>query len=153
MGPTYSCPLLGCRLGHVEVRDRITTFGVYKTITFAQPNTIGLVLFDGTQGQRVSLDFSDTGITGLNCNLVIELYAPDGSRLARQQGGLCGDFIDAQTLPYTGAYTVAVTPQGGGTGSVSIRVFDVPPDLTGTLTPNGPAVNLNIVTGQRAQLT
>ena len=39
------------------------------------------------------------------------------------------------------------------TGGLTLRLFDVPTDLAGTITTNGPPVNLAMSSGQNATLT
>jgi large repetitive protein len=63
--------------------------------------------------------------------------------------GTNGGFLDAKTLPATGTYTVVVDPQAGETGSLSLTLYDVPPDATGSLPM---AVSLT-TPGQNARLT
>src|SRR5262249_30640545 len=68
--------------------------------------------------------------------------------------GFFGEFIDTKTLPATGTYTIRVDPSGMNTGSMTLTLYDVPPDVTGTITPGGPAVTVTAITpGQNAQLT
>jgi hypothetical protein len=69
---------------------------------------IGLVVFDGTAGQQISVNFTGQTITGF----VPSIYNPDGSTLyqsANPLGNCCGfpaPFIDTLTLPSTGTYTM-----------------------------------------------
>jgi hypothetical protein len=68
--------------------------------------------------------------------------------------GTSGGFVDTKVLPTTGMYTVTVDPQGTDVGSGTLTLYDVPPDVTGTLTVGGPPVNVTLGTpGQNAGLT
>jgi hypothetical protein len=54
----------------------------------------------------------------------------------------------------TNTQVVSVRPNFDFTGGVTVRLFDVPPDLTGTLTINGSPVTVTTTTpGQNAKLT
>ncbi len=67
----------------------------------------------------------------------------------------CGtsSFIEPQTLPTTGSYTLLVDPSGAATGQVNVNLYGVV-DGTGSLTLGGPAVNVSLTTpGQNATLT
>src|SRR5262249_50904313 len=80
---------------------------------------------------------------------------PDGSYQVSPvfMGGV-GAFIEATTLPVTGTYTIVVDPNGSWTGNVTLTLYDVPADITGTITPSGSAVTLTITAaGQNAGLS
>ena len=58
------------------------------------------------------------------------------------------------TLPVAGTYTILVDPQSTSTGSITLTLYDVPADLTGTITPGGSSVTVSPATpGQNAQRT
>jgi YD repeat-containing protein len=98
---------------------------------------IALVLFSGTRGQRVSLDVTNVSVP-TSC-LSVAILDPTGSQLGN---GTCPTnategFVDAQTLPFTASYTIAITPNLPGTsGSLSLTLATVS-DITGTLSING----------------
>jgi hypothetical protein len=63
-------------------------------------------------------------------------------------------FIDAQTLPTTGTYTIVVDPVNHAVGSVTLALTTVPVDTTGTVTIGGPALTVTLGTpGQNAAVT
>jgi YD repeat-containing protein len=132
--------------------DRIT-FGQGKTATISTANKIGIVLFDGTAGQRVSLQINDSTFAG--CLAVYDtIKNPDGTNLASIY--ICGatGYIDTVVLPQTGTYTILIDPEGANTGSQTLLLSDVPADATGTITPGGAAVTVTTTTaGQNAVLT
>lgn len=97
-------------------------------------NKVGLLIFDGTAGQKVSLVL--TGITGNNS---VRVYGPNGSYV----GTVDGDFMDARTLPYTGTYTILLAPLNGGTGGATFRLYDVT-DVTTPITAGGSAVTATV---------
>ena len=69
--------------------------------------------------------------------------------------GTGGGFIDTQLLPAGGTYTILLDPQGTDLGSATLTLYDVPPDLGGTIAVGGPPVTLTLapVPGQNARLT
>jgi hypothetical protein len=81
------------------------------------------------------------------------MLKPDGSTLASTFS--CGSsiFIEPQTLPATGTYTVLIDPSGSATGQATVTLYNVI-DATGSVTVGGPAVNVSLtVPGQNATLT
>jgi hypothetical protein len=132
----------------VEVAGRIV-FGTPLTTSISTSGKIGLLLFDGSSGQRISLNISNSTISSSN----ISVLKPDGSTLATKRVAPNG-FIDVQTLPATGTYVVLVDPETTKTGSLKLTLYDVPADATGTITAGGPSVTLTTTTpGQNGALT
>jgi hypothetical protein len=105
------------------------------------------VHFDGVADGRVSVGLS--GVT--MSSAAVRLLAPDGRSLSTTYVGSSGGFVDVQTLPATGTYTVAVDPQGTATGSMTVTVYDVPPDVTASIVRGGPMVTVTTTApGQNA---
>ena len=105
--------------------------------------------FTGTQNQRVFLRV-DSQIT----SLIVRLRDPSGVTLATTSLGSGVGFIDTQTLQSAGTYTIEVDPSGTKTGNVTLTLYDVPADGTGTITPGGSAQTVSIGTpGQNATRT
>lgn len=104
--------------------------------------------FSGTAGQRVSL-FATAGVSG-----TLNILKPDQSILAGTSTGVVSAFIDVRTLPSTGTYTVVLDPLSANTGSITLTLYDVPADASGTLTVNGAAVPVTTTApGQNGALT
>ena len=60
--------------------------------------------------------------------------------------------MDAKTLPTTGNYTIVVDTFRTAAGTVTLTLFDLPPDVSATATLGGPAVTLTTVAaGQNAR--
>ena len=138
----------------VAVSGRIP-FSAATTVTVSTANKIGLALFDGTVGQRVSV-WGTNGVSGqiLGCDLFVSLLNTDNNVLASaicmEQSG----FIDAVTLPRTGTYTILMDPASTVTGSVTLTLYNVPADVSGTITPGGSPVTVTTTTpGQNGALT
>lgn len=132
----------------VEMYD-VIGIGESKTITIATANKIAMLIFDGVVGQRISLRM--TGVTIASSTIAI--HKPDGSTLASTSSGTSGGFIDTQTLPVEGTYTILIDPSSTNTGNMTLTLFGVT-DVVGTIAPNGPAVIVTTtIPGQNGQLT
>jgi len=121
--------------------------GESRAVTVGTASKVGLVVFDGTAGQRVSLTL--TGNTFGNG--VVTIYNPDGTTL--NSGGASGGFVDVSKLPRTGTYTILVDPSSTNTGSATLTLYNVS-DVTGTITPGGASMATQVTTpGQNVSLT
>jgi len=137
------------------VSDVATTariaIGGGTTVTIGTGGAIGLVLFDGTQGQRVYLSL--TSVT-LNGTAAVVIYNTDGTALASQNVSFnTSSFIDATALPATGTYTIMVAMQANTTGSVTLTLSSVAPDIVATLTPGVPATANITTAGQNVRFS
>lgn len=134
----------------VGVTSRMA-LGDSKTYTFGTASQIGLFLFDGTAGQRFSLNISFS-LSGPDPLANLWVYNPDGSVLVPHAVGGCCLFVDSTVMPQTGTYMFVIDP-GRDTGTAIFSLYNVPPDNTGTITMGGPSVTLgNTVPGQDASL-
>ena len=130
-------PPTGYTVGDVQWTGR-TTVGTSATVTVSTALKVGMLLFDGTAGQRVSWQFTGVTISGLD----VALYAPDGSVLQGKVNVDTGTFFDPITLPLTGSYLVMVDPKASYTGSVTVQMYDVGADPTVNATMGGSAVTV-----------
>jgi hypothetical protein len=131
----------------VILTDRLT-LGTNKTVTIGTSGKIGLVLFDAIAGQHASfLVTSSTIGSG-----AVTIYRPDGVQLAT--GSTANNtFIDSQTLPLTGAYTIMVDPASTLTGALTLTSYALS-DVTGSITSDGTGVPVTIsAPGQNGRLT
>ena len=104
--------------------------------------------FAATAGQRVLVTSGVSGV--VSSNVKTTLLAPDGSSVTAQYGGLIG----TTTLATAGTYTVVVKPDGDAIGTTSATIYNVPADVTQTLTPNGAAATATTTAvGQGADFT
>jgi hypothetical protein len=139
-----------------DVTGSIAPGGAPVTVSTGALGQNAAVSFAGVAGQRVSLRLSGVTMgTSTCCSARVSIEKPDGSLLATQTlFGTNGGFVDTKTLPVSGTYTIMVDPQGAEIGSATLQLFEVPPDLTGSLTTGGPPVSLSFGTpGQNAVLT
>jgi hypothetical protein len=113
--------------------------------------------FDGQANQRIALRMSGVTIgPSPCCSTYVWLYKPDGTAMGSQTlVGTNGGFVDTRSLPATGRYRILVDPQATATGSMTLTLYDVPPDTTGTITPGGSPVTVSTgpVPGQNALVT
>jgi len=120
------------------------------------PGQNALVQFNGSFGQRIALGMSQVSIgTSSCCSARVSILKPDGSTLVfATPVGTSGGFLDARVLPTSGLYTILVDPQGTDVGSMTLALYDVPPDLSGSIAIGGPPVSLTLgpVPGQNATL-
>ena len=133
-----------------DASGTIVPGGPAVTVATAVPGQNARLTFGGTNGQRVSLSVGPTC-----CSARITILKPNGATLVGPvTASSFGGFVDATELPSTGTYTIVVDPQGAASGSMTLTLFDVPADATGTIAPGGPAVTVTAgVPGQNARLT
>ena len=131
-----------------DISGSITPGGSSVTIN---PNIPGLNAghtFSGTSGQRVSLKLTGGSWTGGSPSAAnVSIRKPDGTTLATVFTQASA-FIDVQSLPSTGTYTVRTDPSGATTGSLTLQLYDVPADATGSMTFGTGFVTGNTVPGQ-----
>ena len=133
------------------VPQSIAPGGAPVTVSMPNAGQKALLAFSGTAGQRIS-----AAVTSATIRLAsISIQNPDGTTLAPStMFGTGGGFVDTRTLAQTGTYTVTVAPYSTYTGSATVQLYDVPPDVTGAVTADGSATGVSIGTpGQNARLT
>jgi hypothetical protein len=133
-----------------DVTGTIAPDGVPVTVTTSTPGQNGRVTFAATAGQRISLKIGPSC-----CSTRISILNPGGTTFVSPVTfWTTGGFVDTKTVPVSGTYTIVVDPQGVATGAVTLTLYDVPADLTGTITAGGASVTLTTTTpGQNARLT
>jgi hypothetical protein len=131
-----------------DVTGSITPGGSPVQVTLTGAGQNGQLTFTGTAGQRISL-----GVSG-GPDGTVTIRKPDQTALASTTMWFFPSFVDAVTLPTTGTYTLVIDPSAANTGSVTLTLYDVPADFTGTVTVGGSAQTVNTTTpGQNASLT
>jgi len=127
------------------------SIGGQTNVTITTASKIGLLVFDGTQGQSVNLQVS--GGTFGNCNLTISILTPSGNTLGSNNCMGISGYLGTVTLPSTGTYTVLLVPSGSSTGSITVNLYNTT-DITGTITSSGAPVTVTTtVPGQKVRLT
>jgi hypothetical protein len=133
-----------------DAAGSIVPGGPPVTVTITAPGQNARLTFAGTAGESVSLSLSAVSIT----SGTVSILRPDGTTLALRPFAGTGAFVDTAVLPVAGTYTVLVDPAGAAVGSATATLYDVPPDVTGTIAAGGPSVRVTLpVPGQNARLT
>lgn len=112
------------------------------------PGQSGKMIFDGTAGQKVS--WKPSGLSPTSLAGTVRLRDSSGAVISSQS---FSSFREPVTLPANGEYTLEVDPSTNQTGSLTVRLHDVPADVTAeldplvsgdaeTLTPLAPGQNL-----------
>lgn len=133
----------------VQYTGRVTVDGSTALASITTANKTGLMVFDGTAGQRVSLGLSGVTVTQFSA----AVYRPDGvaATTASTTFNTSGGSLDLGVLPLTGTYTIFLDPVSTYTGNITVTVSS---ELTGTITPGGAAVPITISRiGQNARYT
>lgn len=127
-----------------------TSTGTTQTPTIGTPGQNASYTYTGSAGQRVSLKI------GAGPGGTVSLKSPAGSTIASAAIGVLNGFIDTRVLADTGTHSVFADLSEANTGSVSLTLYDVPADVTGTITPGNPPspAQVAIATpGQNGSLT
>ncbi|HEX6731229.1 MAG TPA: hypothetical protein VF074_14490, partial [Pyrinomonadaceae bacterium] len=124
-------------------------------ISTSSPGQNAQLTFDGTVNQRVFLRVTNVVLTGGTSNRAnVLIKKPDGTNLGSTTVDSTGGIIDTKVLPVTGTYTLLVDPHDTATGTLTLTLVDVPPDVSGPIVPGGDAVTVATTTaGQNVQLT
>jgi YD repeat-containing protein len=130
------------------------SLGGNLTVTISTAGQIGLVVFDGTAGHRVSLLTSSNTMTSTGGATAVSINSPNGTSILTQTVTTSAPFIGPQTLPATGTYTIVVQPSSSATGSITVAIYDVPADVNGSININGSSVPVTMAQpGQVGLLT
>jgi hypothetical protein len=144
-----------------DVTVPITVGGAAGTVSLIKPGHNGILTFDAVAGQRVALKGTSNSIDGhmwLGCDVWVTIRRPNlapAHTPSACMGGLGAvPFVDAITLPDPGTYSILVNPDTIAMGSLTLTLYSVPADLSGTITPNGPTVPVTLsAPGQNASYT
>jgi hypothetical protein len=134
----------------------ITAGGAAVVSTNTVPGQNMKLTFTAGSNQKVSIKMTSVSIgsnavSGTNVSLMkgsttVGLTTPVGTN---------GGYIDTSAVLTSGAtYTIKIDPQGVSTGSMTVNLYTVPADATGTILTTGAAtVVTNTVPGQNIQYT
>jgi hypothetical protein len=118
-------------------------------VTTTAPGQNATYTFTGVVNTRLSLNL--TGVTIQD--LKVSILKPDGTNLIVKRVGTSGGFAEPVKLTVGGTYTVKVDPQSLYYGSVTVGIYVVPANTTGTLTLGTPLTITTAVPGQNATRT
>ena len=131
----------------------ITLNGSSVNVNITQPGQNSTFTFDGTSGQGVSAQVTQSTITPGCPAFNMYLVRPDGSQFGNVVGS-CTDtlLLDTQTLDQTGTWGIVVDPQGTAKGKAQLQAFESE-DQVMPITLNGAAVAVNLGPGQKGIYT
>jgi YD repeat-containing protein len=137
-----------------DVTGTISTDGSSLTATTTALGQNAKYTISGTASQRVYLQISSVSLSGGSPNWAnVVIKKPDGTNLISTTVSSSG-YIDTTTLPSTGSHTVLVDPLNTSLGSMTLKLYDVPADDTGTITAGGSASTVTTTTsGQNGSRT
>jgi hypothetical protein len=139
-----------------DTTGSITAGGAPVTITTTALGQNAQLPFTATTGQRISLEMTDVTVgTSSCCSAMVSIVRPNGTNLVSPTYvGTSGAFVDTKTATSTGTHTILFDPQGGASGSATLRLYDVPADVSGSLAIGGGPLPFSVSTpGQNARLT
>jgi subtilisin family serine protease len=139
-----------------DTEGSITPGGAPATVATTALGQNAKLTFTASLGQRISLEMTDVTIgTSSCCSTKISILRPNGTSLVSGTlVGTNGGFVDTKSITTAGTHTILVDPQGAASGSITLRLHDVPPDVGSALSIGGAPVSLTIATpGQNAKLT
>jgi hypothetical protein len=120
-------------------------------VATATPGQNARLTFTATAGQRVSLKITSNTYAGVSASLL----KPDGITSLGSVTPVGGSgFLDTKTLAAAGTYTVLVDPKTTSVGGLTLTLYNVPPDINGSIVVGGAPVSVAPATpGQNARLT
>jgi hypothetical protein len=121
---------------------------VTVTIEEGNPGQNALISFPGSANQRVSLLVSQGSPIG-----TVSLLRTDGTIQASVSTGPAAVFMEPQNLATSGTYTLKADPFQANTGSITLSLYDVPPDIAEPITVGAPPLQLTLQQGQKAYLS
>jgi hypothetical protein len=128
----------------------ITPGGSAVTVTISNAGDKATATFSGTANQRVSLDITNSTIASMK----ISLLKPNGQAVFTVSATRTAKFVDTNTLPVNGTYKLVVDPNLDHTGKVTLKLYNVPPDASNTMTIGAPGSTVTTtVPGQNANFT
>ena len=130
-----------------DVSGQVAPGGAPFSLTLTTPGQNARISFIGNAGQRVALTTTNTTIP----YTAVTIRASDGSEV------LYGPMenhnsIGPVYLPLTGVYDIFVDPFGADTGTMTVTLYDVDPDVFQSIPTDGTPVTITQGTFQRAYL-
>jgi hypothetical protein len=128
----------------------ITPGGSAVTVKIPNAGDKATATFTGTAGQRVSLDITNSTIASMK----ISLLKPNGAAVFTVSATRTAKYVDTNTLPVNGTYKLVVDPNLSNTGKVTLKLYNVPPDASASMTVGAPGSTVTTtVPGQNAYFT
>jgi hypothetical protein len=128
----------------VKFTQRVSLGGSIR-VTRNLVTDVAIVMFDAQAGQRTAIGVTDVTSTDAR----IRVFRPDGTQLKAQNTGLGGTFLDTMNLTTAGSYSIVVDSTTSG-GALTLRLYNVPGDSTGTITRGTAQTVTTTAVGQNA---
>lgn len=109
----------------------VANVGGQSTVNLTVADSVGLVAFETTPGTRVSVEGTNTNIGQSR----IDVRRPDGTLVWGLPPEAPAAFFTDPFPVDGGTYQVTLDPYGTATGSITVKVYNVPPDPVVTLAP------------------
>jgi YD repeat-containing protein len=124
-------------------------FGQTTNLNIATAQKVGLIIFDGAWGQRVALKI----VPGPTSS--VTLFRPNQSaHIGSHPTGIGTTLMEPPLLSTAGTHQFLVDPNGSGTGTLALTLYDVPADVGGSILPDGQGVIVTTtVPGQNGRRT
>lgn len=129
--------------------------GESRTVTINTAAKVAILTFEGTPDRQISGHVGNVTIGSSDCcSTAVALYNAEGTLIGSPwRIGRNGAFLDAFPLPATGRYILVVDPEGEETGSLTLALHPLPPNLAWSLAINGPALTTAITApGQNSHM-
>ena len=108
----------------VDDTGAILLTGKPAYLDFNKPGQNARWTFAGTSGQHVSAYVTKSTVAP--CGIALSLIRPNGTMLGSAVNSCSAtDFLEPRVLDQTGTWTAVVDPQGVGTGTATLRVYEV----------------------------
>jgi uncharacterized protein YhfF len=128
----------------------IVADGPGQPVSLTTPGQNASLPFDGTAGQRVSVELTNVTVATAQVSIV---DAEGNLVLNHTTITDDGGFLGPRTLPADGPYRIVFNPTGAQTGGATIALYDVAANVTGSLAAGTPRAVTIDDPGQNASLT
>ncbi|MBL8496009.1 MAG: IPT/TIG domain-containing protein, partial [Rhodocyclaceae bacterium] len=131
----------GYTVAQIGSTARLAVDGAPLALNSGASGQLAMMVFDGVQGQNVSITISSVGFTPTNGGANFYVKAPDGSTVGSNYSlPAQGTIVDLPTLPANGTYTLVVVP---GSGTSVNATYAVSGELTGPIAIDGAPVSFS----------
>ncbi len=102
----FIVPPPGVAAADIVASTRLIANGPAQSLSVLAINKVGVILFDGSPGDSVSVQFANFAINPAGARLSYAIYKPDNTQLASGVVSAASLTIRAPQLPAAGTYTV-----------------------------------------------
>ena len=131
-----------------DISGQIVAGGVPMSLTVTTAGQNGRISFVGNAGQRVALTDTATTIP----STILTIQAPDGSEIAHGVV-INNNALGPVYLPVSGVYSILVNPSGSYTGTMTLTLYNVDPDVSRPIPTDGTSITILQTIFQSAYLT